>query len=183
MDPSHSFIADSENDGDKSDEDCSSTGSYENDGDGNDEGTISDDSSSNHIGTWAEEEHVSSFGSLSIAPENVAVPSPLPDGPTSSKNITRRYPTRERKPPDAWWSMVVQEPNDFTKQVTVTTSDEPPFRETMSATPDERAMWADAISDEMASLETKGTWILDSTPSNRTLPTHVVLKVKLHGDG
>eukprot|EP00171_Calliarthron_tuberculosum_P009109 IDg9109t1 len=49
----------------------------------------------------------------------------------------------------------------------------------MSASSDERAMWLDAISDEMASLDSKGTWIPVVTTARKPLPTHVVLKAHL----
>ena len=91
-----------------------------------------------------------------------------------------RYPRRTRRQTPAWY---IASSAQTSKQVTVTTSDEPTLTEALNATPEERELWKLAIDDEFQSLESKHTWFPDDAPTSQPLPTHVVLKVKRRPDG
>ena len=92
----------------------------------------------------------------------------------------RRYPSRERRKPPAWY---VATSVDTQSDVSITTSDEPTLREVLNATPEERDLWMSAINDEFNSLESKDTWYQDDYPTSQPLPTHPVLKIKRKSDG
>lgn len=98
----------------------------------------------------------------------------------SSAPSTQRYPHRQRKAPGKWYiasqSLEVHTPE-------VTTGDEPTVKEAMSATAQERALWEQAIEEELESLDSKDTWILDSDPKSQPLPTHIVLRIKRTSEG
>lgn len=76
----------------------------------------------------------------------------------------------------------------------ITTSDEPTVEEAMNASPPEKAMWLEAIIQELESLERKKTWIplgeairkgrrFIGPDGERLLPTHMVLKIKRNKHG
>jgi hypothetical protein len=94
---------------------------------------------------------------------------------------TGRYPQRERRPPPAWM-MAAYSPTIPTT-FDVTTSDEPTLREAMKASPQEQALWLQAIEEEFDALDCKGTWVPDLKSHKQALPTHVILKVKRNADG
>lgn len=78
----------------------------------------------------------------------------------------------------------------------ITTGDEPSVKEAMNATYPEVLLWKQAITDELDTLERKGTWSVAGSLSHPkmyvrsngkhdevVLPSHVVLKVKRDADG
>jgi hypothetical protein len=65
----------------------------------------------------------------------------------------------------------------------VTTSDEPTLREAMKASPQEQALWLQAIEEEFDALDCKGTWVPVLKSHKQALPTHIILKVKRNADG
>ena len=124
-------------------------------------------------------------------PDGMKTPPPesnqSPDDPPPAPQKPRRYPDRNRQPPGEWWVSVAAEDkssrNVITAGIQVSTGDEPTLREAMSTPPDERALWIQAIEEEIDSLNSKGTWSRDHHPASTPLPTHVVLKVKRNADG
>jgi Reverse transcriptase (RNA-dependent DNA polymerase) len=65
----------------------------------------------------------------------------------------------------------------------VTTSDEPTLREAMKASPQEQALWLQAIEEEFDALDCEGAWVSDLKSHEQVLSTHIILKVKLNPDG
>eukprot|EP00171_Calliarthron_tuberculosum_P002470 IDg2470t1 len=144
--PYQALVGDGDDDDAESDEDYENGGSDSSDDDGNEGGSFQDDACDGNDGTSVEEEIVASFGSLSTASDNAVSATP-------AQHVNRRYPSRTRKPPGAWWSMVAQTSNSFA-----------------SRSPSQLAM---------SPLSEKPY----ASPASRPLPTHVVLKIKRHGDG
>ena len=72
---------------------------------------------------------------------------------------------------------------DREDHITVTTGDEPTLQEAVNATPEEREKWLHAIDEELSSLHSKNTWVVDDQPPAQPLPTHIVLKIKRKSDG
>ena len=91
-----------------------------------------------------------------------------------------RYPRRDRRKPPKWYMAGAAK---SAADIEISTSDEPTLREAMSSSPEEKILWQAAIDDELESLSKKNTCKADSNPQSTPLPTHVVLKIKRHGDG
>jgi hypothetical protein len=94
---------------------------------------------------------------------------------------TGRYPQRKRRPPPSWMMAACSSttPTNFD----VTASDEPTLREAMKSSPQEQALWLQAIDEELDALYCKGTWVPDLKSHEQALPTHIILKVKRNADG
>ena len=105
-------------------------------------------------------------------------PDPQDDGDDGSQ--TRRYPSRSRRKPPAWYMATSAHSQSVVK---VTTSDEPTLREALNSTPEEQALWQSAIDEELQALDDNDTWYRDDSPGSQPLPTHPVLKVKRNADG
>lgn len=82
-----------------------------------------------------------------------------PDPDETSNNARyRRYPSRKRKKPSAWYMASSAE---RVGSLTITTSDEPTLKEALSASPGERDLWMSAIEEEFESLKINDTWYPD----------------------
>ena len=105
-----------------------------------------------------------------------------PPQETHPQPPSHRYPRRDRRPPQPWWTLTTST-SASNSQLQITTSDEPTLREALHSTPVERDLWLQAIEEETKALNHMGTWEPADHAEHAPLPTHVVLKVKRNADG
>lgn len=101
---------------------------------------------------------------------------------SDTSRSSSRYPGRMRSQPERYGSSTA----NSMITIPITTTDDPKVSDAMGATSAEIKLWENAINDELKSLEEMKTWKivqgdeLQKIRSGRikTLPTHVVLKIK-----
>ena len=134
------------------------------------------------------ENSVNTDGDDGLEESNInELPNGIPSGDhppveqTDQQPPSHRYPRRDRRPPQPWWTLTTSMAGS-NSQLQITTSDEPTLREALNSTPVERDLWLQAIENENQALDDIGTWTPDDHAEHAPLPTHIVLKVKRNTD-
>lgn len=97
----------------------------------------------------------------------------------SANHNPSRYPRRIRRPPSDWYASA----SISTKEIVITTGDDPTLSEAMNASPDEREAWLNEIDEEFKSIDDNDSWEPSDEPDGMPLPTHPVLHIKRTAEG